>query len=45
LQAQSYRDGKKTIANWLFGQVMKKARGQANPRLTREELFRQLDES
>ena len=43
-ETQSFRDGKETIANWLFGQVMKKARGQANPKVLREELHRQLGE-
>jgi len=42
-EVQSYRDGKETVANWLFGQVMKKARGQANPHMLRKELYRQLD--
>ncbi len=37
-----YRAGKETVLNWLFGQVMKKTRGQANPQLVRRELERQL---
>ncbi len=38
----SYRAGKETLANWFFGQVMKVARGQANPQVLRAELERQL---
>jgi len=38
----SYRSGKETALNWLFGQVMKKAAGQANPQVVRAELERQL---
>ncbi len=38
----SYRAGKETLANWFFGQVMKAARGQANPQVLRAELERQL---
>ena len=37
-----YRAGKTTVANWLFGQVMKKAGGKANPQVVREEIERQL---
>ena len=42
-EVTSYRSGKVGVANWLFGQVMKKARGRANPQILREELMRQLD--
>jgi aspartyl-tRNA(Asn)/glutamyl-tRNA(Gln) amidotransferase subunit B len=38
----SYHAGKETLANWFFGQVMKAARGQANPQVLRAELERQL---
>ena len=41
-EVTSYREGKEGVVNWLFGQVMKKARGQANPQILREELMRQL---
>jgi aspartyl-tRNA(Asn)/glutamyl-tRNA(Gln) amidotransferase subunit B len=37
-----YRAGKAGVANWLFGQVMRKAGGRADPQLVREELARQL---
>ncbi len=41
-EVASYRAGKVTVANWLFGQVMRKAGGQANPQVARAELERQL---
>lgn len=41
-EVTSFREGNEGVANWLFGQVMKKARGQANPQVLREELMRQL---
>jgi aspartyl-tRNA(Asn)/glutamyl-tRNA(Gln) amidotransferase subunit B len=36
--------GKDTIRRWLFGQVMRAARGQANPQVVQQELDRQLVE-
>ena len=41
-EVASYRAGKTGVANWLFGQVMKKARGRANPQILREELMKEL---
>ena len=38
----SFKTGKETIVNWLFGQVMRKAQGKANPQVVRVELERQL---
>jgi aspartyl-tRNA(Asn)/glutamyl-tRNA(Gln) amidotransferase subunit B len=38
----SYKAGKITVANFLFGQVMRKAGGKANPQVVREELEKQL---
>lgn len=38
----SYLAGKETLSNWFFGQVMRAARGQANPGVLRAELSRQL---
>jgi aspartyl-tRNA(Asn)/glutamyl-tRNA(Gln) amidotransferase subunit B len=38
----SFRSGKETVLNWLFGQIMKKAAGKANPQVVRAELERQL---
>jgi aspartyl-tRNA(Asn)/glutamyl-tRNA(Gln) amidotransferase subunit B len=41
-EVASFRAGKETLSNWFFGQVMKTARGQANPQVLRAELERQL---
>ena len=41
-EVASYKAGKVGIANFLFGQVMKKAAGKANPQIVRAELERQL---
>ena len=41
-QVVSFKAGKETVANWLFGQVMRKAAGKANPQVVRVELERQL---
>jgi aspartyl-tRNA(Asn)/glutamyl-tRNA(Gln) amidotransferase subunit B len=38
----SYRAGKETLSNWFFGQVMKAAKGKANPAVLRAELEKQL---
>ncbi len=38
----SFKAGKETIVNWLFGQVLRKAKGKANPSVVRTELERQL---
>jgi len=38
----SYLNGKETLASWFFGQVMKAAKGKANPQVIRSELERQL---
>lgn len=40
----SFKAGKETIVNWLFGQVMRKAAGKANPQIVRAELEKQLKE-
>jgi aspartyl-tRNA(Asn)/glutamyl-tRNA(Gln) amidotransferase subunit B len=42
-EVESYKDGKVTVINFLFGQVMKKAQGKANPHVVRSELERQLN--
>jgi aspartyl-tRNA(Asn)/glutamyl-tRNA(Gln) amidotransferase subunit B len=47
-QVQQYLAGKATIAQWLFGQVMRSAKGRANPALVEKMLkarLRALDES
>jgi aspartyl-tRNA(Asn)/glutamyl-tRNA(Gln) amidotransferase subunit B len=41
-EVTSYRSGKETVLNFLFGRVMKKAAGKANPQVVRTELERQL---
>ena len=41
-EVESYKAGKTTVANFLFGQVMKKAQGKANPQVVRAELEKQL---
>jgi aspartyl-tRNA(Asn)/glutamyl-tRNA(Gln) amidotransferase subunit B len=41
-QVQAYLDGKEAISRWLFGQVMRLGRGQANPRVVQQELERRL---
>ncbi len=43
-QVQSYLGGKESVAGWLFGQVMRAAKGQANPQVVQRELTRQLKE-
>jgi aspartyl-tRNA(Asn)/glutamyl-tRNA(Gln) amidotransferase subunit B len=37
-----YLEGKETLANWFYGQVMRAARGKANPSVVQAELQRQL---
>jgi aspartyl-tRNA(Asn)/glutamyl-tRNA(Gln) amidotransferase subunit B len=41
-EVASYRAGKVSVANWLFGQVMAKAAGKANPQVVRAVLTRIL---
>jgi aspartyl-tRNA(Asn)/glutamyl-tRNA(Gln) amidotransferase subunit B len=38
----SYRAGKDTLSKWFFGQVMRAAKGKANPQVIQTELERQL---
>jgi aspartyl-tRNA(Asn)/glutamyl-tRNA(Gln) amidotransferase subunit B len=40
----SYLNGKETLSAWFFGQVMRAAKGQANPQVLRAELEEQLSE-
>ncbi len=40
----SYLGGKETLSGWFFGQVMRAAKGQANPQVLRAELDRQLSQ-
>jgi aspartyl-tRNA(Asn)/glutamyl-tRNA(Gln) amidotransferase subunit B len=43
-EVASYKAGKAGVSNFLFGQVMKKAAGKANPQVVRAELDRQLSQ-
>jgi len=42
-QVEQYRTGKKTVAGFFVGQVMKASKGQANPALVNEILSRKLE--
>ena len=42
-QLEQYRGGKKTVAAFFVGQVMKLSKGQANPALVNELLVKKLD--
>lgn len=42
-QVEQYRAGKKTVAGFFVGQVMKASKGQANPSLVNEILSRKLE--
>jgi aspartyl-tRNA(Asn)/glutamyl-tRNA(Gln) amidotransferase subunit B len=42
-QVDQYLDGKTNLERWLFGQVMRKAEGRANPQMVQEELEQQLE--
>jgi aspartyl-tRNA(Asn)/glutamyl-tRNA(Gln) amidotransferase subunit B len=42
-QVAAYLAGKEGLSRWLFGQVMRLARGQANPQVLQQELERQLE--
>jgi aspartyl-tRNA(Asn)/glutamyl-tRNA(Gln) amidotransferase subunit B len=43
-QVKGYLAGKETLSRWLFGQVMRLGKGQANPQVVQQELERQLTE-
>jgi aspartyl-tRNA(Asn)/glutamyl-tRNA(Gln) amidotransferase subunit B len=42
-EVNDYLQGKETISNWLFGQVMRAARGKANPQIVKRILQEKLD--
>jgi len=42
-QVEQYRAGKKTVAGFFVGQVMKASKGQANPQLVNELLTKKLE--
>ncbi len=41
-EVETYLNGKEGVANFLFGQVMRKARGRANPQIVRQILMERL---
>jgi aspartyl-tRNA(Asn)/glutamyl-tRNA(Gln) amidotransferase subunit B len=41
-EVESYLAGKETLAQWFFGQVMAKTRGQASPAVVKNELEERL---
>ncbi len=41
-ELEKYLAGKENVANWFYGQVMRAARGKANPQVVQAELARQL---
>ncbi|MBI9051013.1 MAG: Asp-tRNA(Asn)/Glu-tRNA(Gln) amidotransferase subunit GatB [Anaerolineaceae bacterium] len=43
-ELQSFLDGKETLSNWFFGQVMRLAKGKANPGTIRSLLETRLNE-
>jgi aspartyl-tRNA(Asn)/glutamyl-tRNA(Gln) amidotransferase subunit B len=42
-EVKAYLNGKETIINWLFGQVMQNAKGKANPQVVKKLLQEQLN--
>jgi aspartyl-tRNA(Asn)/glutamyl-tRNA(Gln) amidotransferase subunit B len=42
VQVAAYQAGKGQLIQWFFGQVMRLAKGQANPQVVQQELARQL---
>jgi len=44
-EVESFLNGKETLFNWLFGQVMRSAKNKANPQLLRTELEKQLNDA
>jgi aspartyl-tRNA(Asn)/glutamyl-tRNA(Gln) amidotransferase subunit B len=42
-EVQAYLKGKDTITNWFFGQVMREAKGKANPQVVKKILQEQLN--
>ncbi|MBN1230537.1 MAG: Asp-tRNA(Asn)/Glu-tRNA(Gln) amidotransferase subunit GatB [Anaerolineales bacterium] len=42
-EVQAYLDGKETLKNFLFGQVMRQAKGKANPQVIQTALTEKLD--
>lgn len=42
-EVNAYLNGKETLINWLFGQVMQSAKGKANPQVVKKLLQEQLN--
>jgi aspartyl-tRNA(Asn)/glutamyl-tRNA(Gln) amidotransferase subunit B len=42
-QVRQYRQGKRAVGQWLFGQVMRQAAGRAKPSLVQERLLARLE--
>lgn len=42
-EVKAYLNGKETLINWLFGQVMQNAKGKANPQVVKKSLHEQLN--
>ena len=42
-QIQSYLDGNVKVLRWFFGQIMRAAKGQANPQIVQQELNKQIN--
>ena len=42
-EVKAYLNGKETLINWLFGQVMQNAKGKANPQVVKKSLQEQLN--
>ncbi len=42
-EVAAYLNGKESLINWFFGQVMRAAKGKANPQIIREALKQALD--
>lgn len=43
-QVRAFLEGKETLANWFFGQVMRLAQGKANPQVIRQVLAQRLEQ-
>jgi aspartyl-tRNA(Asn)/glutamyl-tRNA(Gln) amidotransferase subunit B len=41
-EVQQYREGKESLENWFFGQIMRLTKGQANPQVVKVEMQKQL---
>jgi aspartyl-tRNA(Asn)/glutamyl-tRNA(Gln) amidotransferase subunit B len=43
-QVMKYTEGKDSLTQWFYGQVMRASHGKANPQVVKRELTKQLDE-